>query len=105
MMEGVHSSMIYYKNFCSCYNVPPVQYDKKKKKILEIDHILFTKEKNLQSISSEMPKSRELVTSLGLGIDSKEHREMGKLSSKISQPHTHTRTCTHIHTHTLTCKN
>jgi hypothetical protein len=25
MMEGVNSSMIYCKNFCKCYNVPPVQ--------------------------------------------------------------------------------
>jgi hypothetical protein len=21
---GVHSTMIYYKHFCKCYNVPPV---------------------------------------------------------------------------------
>jgi hypothetical protein len=23
--RGVNSSMIYYKNFCKCHNVPPVQ--------------------------------------------------------------------------------
>jgi hypothetical protein len=22
---GVHSTMIYFKNFCKCHNVPPVQ--------------------------------------------------------------------------------
>jgi hypothetical protein len=32
MIEGVNSTMIYCKNFCKCYQVPPVQqYNKKKK--------------------------------------------------------------------------
>jgi hypothetical protein len=30
MMEGVHSTMIYYKNFCKCPNVSPAQKGKKK---------------------------------------------------------------------------
>jgi hypothetical protein len=25
MMEGVNSTMIYCKNFCKCYKVPPTQ--------------------------------------------------------------------------------
>jgi hypothetical protein len=25
MMEGVNSTMVDYKNFCKCHNVPPVQ--------------------------------------------------------------------------------
>jgi hypothetical protein len=29
-MEGVNSTMTYCKNFCKCYNVPPVQQLKKK---------------------------------------------------------------------------
>jgi hypothetical protein len=31
MMQGVNSSMIYFKNFCKCHNVPhPVQQLKKR---------------------------------------------------------------------------
>jgi hypothetical protein len=30
MIEGVNSTMIQYKNFCKCHNVPPVQPQYKK---------------------------------------------------------------------------
>jgi hypothetical protein len=34
MMEGVNSTMIHYKNFCKCHNVPPEQqYLKKKNRV------------------------------------------------------------------------
>jgi hypothetical protein len=31
MMEGVNSTIIYYKNFCKCHNVPPIQQLERRK--------------------------------------------------------------------------
>jgi hypothetical protein len=36
MMEGANSTMIYYKNFCKCHSVPPVQQYHDNKKLINV---------------------------------------------------------------------
>jgi hypothetical protein len=62
MVEGVNSSMIYYKNFCTCHNVPPAQLKKKKKEVnlflfkVDISHLLTA---NSKSGTSQEPWGQE----------------------------------------------